>query len=118
MAQDRPSADNLIETVRAFLETLLPRLEGDDRFKTLVSVHLLGIVGRELRDGPGFDRAELERLQELLGREGELAELNAELARKIRDGSLDERAEAVFAHVLQSVEDKLRIVRPDRLERK
>lgn len=114
MAQDRPNAINLLETVSAFLETLLPSLEGDERFKTRVSIHLLGIVGRELSLAEGFARRERDGVGALLRHSGELEALNRELAEKIRSGALDGDA-AVFAHVLQSIEDKVRIVNPNRL---
>ena len=115
MAQDRPSADNLIDTVRAFLETLLPDLEGDARFRTRVSIHLLGIVARELRDAPGYDREEAERLGALLGGAGDLAALNERLSAAIRRGDFDARWDEVMDHVRKTVEDKVRIVRPERL---
>jgi hypothetical protein len=113
MAQDRPDAAELLDTVREFLEELLRSLTGDARFKTRVSAHLLGILAREWRDEPDLATAERTRLRDLLGRaDGELAELNQELAHRIRAGSLDAGDPALFAHVLRSVEDKVRIVNP------
>jgi hypothetical protein len=116
MAQDRPSAENLLETVTTFLRDLMPRVNGADRFHTRVSIHLLEIVIRELRSGERYDAEEKTRLEALLGREGSLSELNERLARAIRDGEFDERREEAFAHVLRTVEDKLRIVNPAHLE--
>ena len=113
MAQDRPDAQNALDTVRAFLETLLPTLEGEARFHTRVSIHLLEIVSRELELGREFDRREREALVALLGREGGLDELNRELATRIRSGDLE--GEEVFSHVLERIEEKLRIVNPRRL---
>lgn len=116
MAQDRPDAAELLDTVRQFLEELLPSLAGDARFKTRVSIHLLGILAREERDEADFAAAERTRLRQLLGRaDGELAQLNEELARRIRTGALDTEDPALFAHVLRTVEDKVRIVNPTRL---
>lgn len=118
MAQDRPTAVDLLETVRDFLQELLPLLEGDLLFRTRVSIHLLGIVARELRDGPALDAAEQERLRNLLGRDGELDELNRTLAADIRSGALDHRRREVFEHVRQTVVDKLRIVNPRYLDQR
>ncbi len=115
MAQDRPTARNLLETIQGFLEELLPALEGEARFKTRVSIHLLGIVARETTDAAAFDTDERSRLRALLGRDGQLPELNAQLAQQIRSGHLDARAEEVMAHVLRTVEDKVRIVNPRHL---
>ncbi|NNL85912.1 MAG: hypothetical protein HKP27_09680 [Myxococcales bacterium] len=116
MAQDRPSAENLLETVTAFLRDLMPKVKGAERFHTRVSIHLLEIVIRELRSGERYDAEEKARLEALLGREGSLSELNERLARAIREGEFDERREEAFAHVLRTVEDKLRIVNPAHLE--
>lgn len=115
MAQDRPSAPNALDTVRLFLESLMPSLEGEARFHTRVSIHLLEIVVRELEQGSALDGEERRALEALLGRRGELDALNRELARGIRDGSVDASDDEVFAHVLRSVEAKLRIVNPRRL---
>lgn len=115
MAQDRPNATNILETVRDFLEQLLPTLDGDARFKTRVSVHLLDIVARELGRAEEFERRECAALEALLHHQGELADLNRELSEQIRSGALDEQHERVFAHVLASIEDKLRIVKPRQL---
>ena len=115
MAQDRPSARNALDTVRAFLENLMPTLEDEARFHTRVSIHLLEIVSRELELGGGLDREEQRALEALLGHPGELSALNRELADGIRSGALDAGSEEIFAHVLRCVEDKLRIVSPRRL---
>lgn len=116
MAQDRPSAEELVEAVRDFLQELLPSLKGERQFHARVSIHLLGIVARELRDGPALDAAEHERLRRLLGRDGDLDELNRTLASRIRSGALDDRRREVFNHVRQTVADKLQIVNPRYLD--
>ncbi len=113
MGQDRPDASNLLATVCAFLESLEPSLEGEARFHTRVSVHLLEIVRRELEQGAEADRVEREGLETLLGHPGELEALQRELAAAIREGRLDD--DAVFAHVRAAIEAKLRIVNPRRL---
>lgn len=115
MAQDRPDAKNLLLSVSAFLETLLPTLEGDARFKTRVSMHLLGIVAREIELGAVGDARERAALERILERDGDLEEQNRALAQAIRSGAFDASWERVFAHILATVEDKVRIVRPDRL---
>lgn len=113
MAQDLPSAPDLLGACRGFLEDdVLETLEGRLRFHTRVVVNILGIVERELRNGPAADAAESASLVELLGHEGSLADLNAELAAAIRDGSLDARRAEVLAHVRETVADKVRTSNP------
>lgn len=116
MAQDLPSAPDLLAASRAFLEAeVMDTLEGRLRFHTRVVVNVLGIVERELRDGSSADAAELARLVELLDHDADaadLASLNAALAAAIRDGSLDDHRSEVLAHVHETVTDKVRIASP------
>jgi Domain of unknown function (DUF6285) len=118
--QDRPTAAELLEAVREFLERdLMVRddLPSRVRFHTRVAVNCLGIVERELTLGPELDAAERERLATLLGHDGTADDLTAELARRIRDGSLDDRRAAVVDHVRESVRAKLLVANPGYLER-
>lgn len=116
MAQDRPTAAELLEAVRHFLEhDVQPALEGRLAFHTRVAVNALGILERELRLGPELTAAEHARAVALLGHDGEARELETELARRIRDGSLDDRRDAVVAHVRETVRAKLEVARPDYL---
>jgi hypothetical protein len=113
--QDPPSAAELVDAVREFLERDVMELDvlpGRVAFHTRVAVNALGIVARELRDGPALDAAEHDRLVRFLGHDGTLDDLTAELATGIRDGSLDGRRAEVVAHVRASVQAKLAVARP------
>ena len=113
--QDRPTAAELLEAVREFVERdVMERDELPARvaFHARVAVNVLGIVERELTLGPELDATERERLAALLGHDGELDDLTAELARRIRDGSLDDRRTAVVEHVHESVRAKLLVANP------
>jgi len=117
--QDRPTAPELLEAVREYLERdvmAADELSGRVRFHARVAVNVLGIVERELRLGPGLDAAERERLAALLGHDGEVDDLLAELASRIRDGSLDDRHDEVIASVRDSVRAKLEVANPKHLE--
>jgi len=82
---DRPTAAELATAVREFLETeILPTL-GDHRlrFRTLVAMNALSIVERE---APGTVEADWETARRIRGgdvREGDLAELRAQVAAKL-----------------------------------
>jgi len=115
MAQDRPQADDLLRTVREFVESLAPDLPRGRQFDAKVALHLLGIVEREGQAAAGYDAAEADRLRRLLGRDGNLADLNTDLCRRIRAGDFDDDWDAVLAHVSETVTDKVRIVDPRRL---
>jgi hypothetical protein len=112
--QDRPTAIELLEAIREFLEhDVMPSVEGRVRFHSRVAINALGILERELRLGPELDAAERARLAALLGHDADLPTLTAELARRIRDGSLDDRRDEVVAAVRESVRAKLQIANPD-----
>src|SRR5438093_6960524 len=97
---DRPTVDELIVAVREFLERdVMAATEGRVQFHTRVAVNVLGAVSRELTDGPAADATERAFLRDILGHDGDLRALNAELAARIRDGSLDDRRAEILTHL-------------------
>jgi len=117
--QDRPTAAELLEAVREFVERdVMEREDLPSRvaFHARVAVNVLGIVERELTLGPELDAAERERLAALLGHDGPLDDLTAELGRSIRAGSLDDRHAAVVDYLRESVRAKLLVANPGYLD--
>jgi hypothetical protein len=113
MTQDRPTSAELVQAVREFLENdVMAATEGRVQFHTRVAVNALGMIERELTDGPTFADAERARATALLGHEGDPVALERELAGRIRDGSLDDRSDAVSAHVRATVREKLLVANP------
>jgi hypothetical protein len=120
MPDDRPTAAELVDAVTEFLERdLQPTLEGRLGFHTRVAVNALKIVRREMDLGPALDSARRTGLRTLLGDGGAGApggrsprELELELARKIRDGSLDTRRPEVVAYLRATLRLQLDIVHP------
>jgi hypothetical protein len=99
---DRPTATELLDAVRGFLEQeLLPTLtDARQRFRALVAANVLGIVSRELARGEADLRAEWQDLAQVLGEPGASApggedlrravhSLNATLCERIRAGAFD-----------------------------
>jgi len=124
--QDRPTAEELLAAVRGHLEReVVPRIEDARlKFQTLVCLHVLGIVERELMLGETLARAEWTSLAALLDdpagqptyaetRE-RLAAGTRALCRQIRAGSWDEdkRRHALLGHVRATVKTKLFIANP------
>ncbi len=74
------------------------------------------MVERELTDGAALEDAERDRALALLGRTAEATDdprrLEREIAAGIRDGSLDDRLDAVRAHVRATVREKLLVANP------
>src|SRR3954468_14091289 len=103
MAQDRPTAAELLSAIADFLreETtpVLDRAEPRLGFQMRVAANSLAILEREARLGPAADARERDRLLKLLGHDGTLDDLNRELARQLRAGERDERDAALMAHL-------------------
>jgi hypothetical protein len=100
MMTDRPTAPELVEAAREFLESeILPTLDDQRlRFRTLVAMNALAIAGRELASTePELSEAEL-----------------AELARQIRANEPPEDALVVLK---EHVAAKLRVASPRYLDR-
>lgn len=107
-----PTADELLEAVIGFIqERAAPRLEGRDAFLARVAVNALGVVRRELAQGPAAEAGAQERLRVLLSRDGDYDALNAELCEALRSGRLDAIG-AVLDHLKASAVDQIGIDQP------
>jgi aminoglycoside phosphotransferase (APT) family kinase protein len=104
---DAPTASQLVEAVREFLERdVMGATEGRVRFHARVATNVLGMVERELAAGPSLAAAHAARL------EGLGVASDAELAAAIRSGGLDDRWSEVTAVVSAAVSDKLAVANP------
>ncbi len=89
-----------------------PRLDGRVAFHVRVAANALDIVRRELEVGPEADRLERQMLQDLLGQDGTLEELNGALAQRIRDGALGLDSPGLADALWQMTMTKLSIDQP------
>ena len=127
--QNRPTAAELLDTVRELLTTdILPTIQDDGlRFKVLIAANVLSIVGRELTAGEPLLREEFERLTRLLPDAAalidvtvpiadQIAALNGQLVTLIREMPADATAiapgGAIWAHARQTLRDQLTIANP------
>lgn len=111
--QDQPSAVELIDVVRAFLEErVFPELSDHLQFHTRVAANALGIVSRELALAPDANHEEMVRLEALLGKSGTLEDLNRELCRQIREGEIATDTEEMKDHLWKTTMTKLSIDQP------
>jgi len=110
---DQPSILELVEAVRAFLETrAMPELKGHTAFHARVSANALGIVARQLAQGEAASAREKQGLIALLGHDGSLDDLNRELCKLIRDGSIGLDTPGFADHLLATTKDKVLIDQP------
>jgi hypothetical protein len=116
MAQDRPTAAELLAAIADFLrEEATPALDKAEPrlgFQMRVAINALAILEREARLGPAADARETMRLAKLLGHDGTLADLNRELARQLREAKRDERDTELMAHLEATIADKIAIANP------
>ncbi len=109
---DRPTAAELVESVREYLERDVMPGEGRVAFHARVAAKVLAMVERELALGGAQYDAERARLADVLGLDAPVRDLTVEFARRIRAGDLDETADRVFAVTRASVRSKLAVSNP------
>jgi len=103
----------LVGAVEDFMRNVaMKQLQGHAQFHARVSANALAIVKRELEIGPDQDAAELGRLRDLLGVDGELESLNRELCRRIREGEIALEDETLIAHLWKVTLAKVAIDQP------
>jgi hypothetical protein len=112
--QDEPKPEELIKAVADFLRNdIAPVISGHDAFKLRVSINALDLVTRQLTLGQASDSTEKARLEELLGRQGSLGELNRMLAERIAKGEVDLQTPGLTGHLWQTTMDKLAVDQPN-----
>ena len=112
--QDRPSAADLLVAVKNFIKAdAAPTLSGHAAFHARVAANVLDILTREARLGPGFQKAEMARLESLLGETGTLDALNRKLCDKISAGEMDLSSPALKEHLIKATMGKLAIDQPN-----
>jgi hypothetical protein len=108
-----PATPELVDAVIGFIErTAAPNLKDHDAFLARVAVNVLGVVRRELEQGPALEDAARARLAALLSRDGGYAELNTALCEAIRAGAVDATTPGLLAHLKAETIDRVRIDQP------
>ena len=111
LPHDVPTAGELVEAVREWIEREASGGRAPNRFHSRVAANVLAMVERELELGPAQVRAHTARLDQL-----GVAD-DAELSAAIRAGTLDDRLDEVRDLVWASVRDKLAVANPAYLDR-
>jgi aminoglycoside phosphotransferase (APT) family kinase protein len=105
----RPTAAELVEAVREYLEAVMARTEGGEQFDARVARNALSTVERELQLGPALVGAHAARVR-ALGHADDAA-----LAKAIRSGEYDGEFETAAAALAASARDQLLVANPSYL---
>ncbi|WP_309643458.1 DUF6285 domain-containing protein [Phenylobacterium sp.] len=108
-----PRADELVEAVARWIDSVRPSLAPRDAFLARVAANVLSVVKRELLMGPEAEAAATARLAALLGHEGALIDLNAELCANLRDGKMDRDTPGLLAALKANIVDQIAIDQPN-----
>lgn len=114
MPVNHPHAKDLIEAVREMLsDHILPDLDDPAKvYNVRVAIHTLALAERELAFSQDQIEKERQSLTNLLGHEGDIDALNAELVKNIHAGRYDEDPQALLEHFKDTVLDKIAIDNP------
>jgi Domain of unknown function (DUF6285) len=116
MTQYRPDKGELLTSVREFLDSLAPQLDGETRYKAQVCAFLLAVCERELAAGAGPEDADRAAWSLLLGgAQGNAADLSRVLCAAIRAGNFDADFDRTLDVVLARTSEAAHLVRPDKV---
>jgi len=110
--REYPAAEDLLGAVARFLkEEAAPNLPPRESFDARVAANAVEMVRRQIMAGAERE-AERARLEALLGREGDLDDLTADLAAKVREGEMDLTTPGLADHLWRTTMDKLAVDQP------
>ena len=109
MNRDQPGVDEILQTVREFIDDITDRLDGIDRYHAMCASYLLAVAQRERAQGEAADLADAVALAGLPTDPGEFA-------RRLRQGEFDEQWAELLPRMLEHVVNKVRISKPEHLE--
>lgn len=104
-----PTAAEIVAAVSAWLAD---GAAGADGFAGKVAANALGIVARELEQGPAAEVRAVERLTALTGRTGDANTLEQALCAMIEAGTIPRDDPCLADHLSQTARDRLAIDQP------
>jgi hypothetical protein len=108
-----PKTEELAKAVAGWIDEIRPGLDPRNAFLARVAVNVLGVIGRELTQGPDAEARAVAGMGEVLGHAGGFAELNAELCERIRAGELTAETPGLLAVLQVMARDQLAIDQPN-----
>ena len=111
--QDEPTPPEILAAVAAFLrDSVIPQATPLVAFQSRVAANAVDLVARQLALAPGDEAEEAARLRELLGRDGDLGELNVAFAAAIAAGEIDPMAGIAAQHLWKTTLAKVAVDQP------
>ncbi len=110
---ENPRADELVDAVAKWIDSIRPSLPPRDAFLARVAANVLSVVKREILLGPQADAAAVERLSQLLGVSGDVNTLNAVLCERLRSGDMDAETPGLLAALKANITDQIAIDQPN-----
>lgn len=112
--QDKPPPDEILAAVaRLMRDELLPQLSGRSAFMLRVAANAVDLVQRQTKLQSASDEQERARLMALVGREGDLVTLNAELCATIESGDVHADTPGLAEHLWATTLAKLAVDQPN-----
>lgn len=107
-----PNATDLLQAIADLLDgEVLPAVPAELAHKVRVAANLARIVGREIELAGPAGESERQGLVSLLGHDGPLTELRAELSARLREGDPALEREA-WRLAVEVTRDELAVVKP------
>jgi hypothetical protein len=107
-----PRTEELAEAVGAWIDQIRPGLDPRNAFLARVAANAMATIGRELTLGPAATARAVAVMSELLGHDGDQADLNSELCAKIRAGEMTVETPGLLAALQAMARDQIAIDQP------
>ena len=108
-----PRTEELAKAVAGWIDEIRPGLDPRNAFLARVAVNVLGVIQRELTQGPAAEARALEGLTGVLGHDGAFADLNRELCAKIRAGEMTVETPGLLDALKVMARDQVAIDQPN-----
>ena len=108
-----PKTEELARAVAGWIDELRPSLDPRNAFLARVAVNVLGVIQRELTQGPAAEGRAVEGMAGVLGHAGDFVALNAELCERIRAGEFTVETPGLLGVLTTMARDQVAIDQPN-----
>ena len=108
-----PKTEELVEAVARWIDGIRPALDPRQAYLARVAANVLGVVQRELTQGPAAEAGAITRMSKLLGHGGTYGELNAELCSLLANGDMGVTTPGLITALKANALDQIAIDQPN-----